>query len=111
MSTNIVVDIAADIAVYSQSIVGQQSVDSWSIVGRWSVDSEIDFRPSIGRYFGNVPRLTIGHMSVIHRSTVGDIIISELSVVYRSTVGGISINCRSNISCVLIYQVSPMAFF
>ena len=37
--------------------------------------------------------------------------ISQLSVVYRSTVGGISVNCRSNISRVLIYQVSPMAFF
>ena len=34
MSTDIAVDIAADIAVYSQSIVGQQSVDSWSIVSR-----------------------------------------------------------------------------
>ena len=37
--------------------------------------------------------------------------MGELSVVYRSTVGGISVNCRSNISRVLIYQVSPMAFF
>ena len=43
-----------------------------------SVDSEIDYRPSIGRYFDDAPRLTIGHMSVI----------------YRSTVGGISVNCR-----------------
>ena len=56
-------------------------------------------------------------MSVIYRSTVGGIsvncrwYIGELSVVYRSTVGGISVNCRSNISRVLIYQVSPMAFF
>ena len=32
-------------------------------------------------------------------------------MVYRSTVGGISVNCRSSISRVLIYQVSPMAFF
>ena len=54
---------------------------------------------------------------MIYRSTVGGIsvncrwYISELSVVYRSTVGGISVNCRSNISRVLIYQVSPMAFF
>ena len=32
-------------------------------------------------------------------------------MVYQSTVGGISVNCRSNISRVLIYQVSPMAFF
>ena len=32
-------------------------------------------------------------------------------MVYRSTVGGISVNCRSNISHVLIYQVSPMALF
>ena len=78
MSTDIAVDIAADIAVYSQSIVGQQSVDS-----------EIDYRPSIGQYFGNAPRLTIGHMSVIYWSTVGDIsvncrwYISQLSVVYR----------------------------
>ena len=53
----------------------------------------------------------------MYRSTVGDIsvncrwYISQLSVVYRSTVGGISVNCRSNISRVLIYQVSPMAFF
>ena len=89
MSTDIAVDIAADIAVYSQSIVGQQSVDSQSIVGRWSVDSEIDYRPSIGRYFDDAPRLTIGHMSVIYRSTVGDIsvncwwYISQLSVVYQ----------------------------
>ena len=56
-------------------------------------------------------------MSVIYRSTVGGIsvncrwYISQLSVVYRSTVGDISVNCRSNISRVLIYQVSPMAFF
>ena len=34
-----------------------------------------------------------------------------LSVVYRSTVCDISVNCRSNISRVLIYKVSPMAFF
>ena len=67
MSTEISVDIAVDIAV-----------DSRSIVVRWSVDSEIDYRPSIGRYFDDAPRLTIGHMSVI----------------YRSTVGGISVNCR-----------------
>ena len=72
------------------------------MVGRWSVDA---------------PRLAIGHLSVIYRSTVGGIsvncqwYIGELSVVYRSTVGGISVNCRSNISRVLIYQVSPMAFF
>ena len=85
--------------------------------GRQSVDSEIDYRPSIGRYFDDAPRLTIGHMSVIYRSTVGGIsvncrwYIGELSVAYRSTVRGISVNCRSNISCVLIYQVSPMAFF
>ena len=63
MSTEISVDIA---------------VDSRSIVGRQSVDSEIDYRPSIGRYFDDASRLTIGHMSVI----------------YRSTVGGISVNCR-----------------
>ena len=56
-------------------------------------------------------------MSVIYRSTVNGIsvncrwYIGELSVVYRWTVGGISVNCRSNISRVLIYQVSPMAFF
>ena len=56
-------------------------------------------------------------MSVIYRSTVGGIsvncrwYIGELSVVYRSTVGGIAVNCRSNISRVVIYQVSPMAFF
>ena len=31
-------------------------------------------------------------------------------MVYRSTVGGISVNCRSNISGMLIYQVSPTAF-
>ena len=56
-------------------------------------------------------------MSVIYQSTVGGIsvncqwYISELSLVYQSTVGGISVNYRSNISRVLIYQVSPMAFF
>ena len=56
-------------------------------------------------------------MSVIYQSTVGGIsvncrwYIGELSVVYQSTVGGISVNYRSNISRVLIYQVSPMAFF
>ena len=81
------------------------------------VDSEIDYRQSIGRYFDDAPRLTIGHMSVIYWSTVGGIsvncrwYIGELSVVYRSTVGDISVNCRSNISRVLNYQVSPMAFF
>ena len=54
---------------------------------------------------------------MIYRSTVGGIsvncrwYIGELSVVYRSTVGGISVYCRLNISRVLIYQVSPMAFF
>ena len=70
------------------------AVDSRSTVGRQSVDSEKDYRPSIGRYFNDAPRLTIGHMSVP----------------YRSTVGGISVNCRSNISRLLIYLVSPMAF-
>ena len=34
-----------------------------------------------------------------------------MSVIYLSTVGGISVNCRSNISRVLIYQGSPMAVF
>ena len=67
MSTETSVDIAVNIAV-----------DSRSIVGRWSVDSEIDYRLSIGRYLDDASRLTIGHMSVI----------------YRSTVGGISVNCR-----------------
>ena len=43
---------------------------------------------------------------MVYQSTVGGI-----SVVYRSTVDGISVKCRSNISRVLIYQVSPMAFF
>ena len=87
------------------------------MVGRWSVDSEIDYPLSIGQYFDDAPRLTIGHMSVIYRSTVGGIsvncrwYIGELSVVYRSNVGGISVNCHSNITRVLIYQVSPMAFF
>ena len=31
-------------------------------------------------------------------------------MVSQSTVGGISVNCRSNISRVIIYQESPMAF-
>ena len=128
MSTEISVDIAVDIAVDSRSIVGRQSVDGWSIVGRQSVDSrsivgrqsvdsEIDYRPSIGRYFDDAPRLTIGHMSVIYRSTVGGIsvncrwYISQLSVVYRSTVGGISVNCRSNQSCVNLSGESNGFFF
>ena len=116
-SVDIAADIAVDIAVDSRSIVGRQSVDSRSIVGRESVDSEIDYRPSTGRYFDDAPRLTIGHMSVIYRSAVGGIsvncrwYIGQLSVVYRSTVGGISVNCRSNIRHVLIYHVSPMALF
>ena len=99
MSTEISVDIAVDIAVDSRSIVGRQSVDSRSIVGRWSVDSEIDYRPSIGRYFDDAPRLAIGHMSVIYRSTVGGIsvncrwYIGQLPVVYRSTVVRISVVC------------------
>ena len=71
-------EISVDIAVESRSTVGQQSVVSRSIVGRWSVDSEIDYRPSIGRYFDDAPRLTVGHMSAI----------------YRLTVGGISVNCQ-----------------
>ena len=56
-------------------------------------------------------------MSVIYRSTVGGIsvncrwYIGQLSVVYWSTVSGLSVKCCSNISRVLIYQVSPMAFF
>ena len=92
-------EISVDIAVESQSTVGQQSVVSRSIVGRWSVDSEIDYRPSIGRYFDDAPRLTIGHMSVIYRVTVGCIsvncrwYIGELSVVYRSTVVRILVMC------------------
>ena len=43
-----------------------------------AVDIAIDSRSSIGRYFDDAPRLTIGHMSVL----------------YRSNVGGISVNCR-----------------
>ena len=95
-------------SVDSWSTVGQQSVVSRSIVGRWSVDSEIDYRPSIGRYFDDAPRLTIGH--------VGDIsvncrwYISQLSVVYRSTVGGISANCRSNISVNLLGESNGFFF-
>ena len=114
---DIVVDIAVDsrstlgpnsvdIAVESRSTVSRQLVDSRSIVGRQSfnsqltvaqqsVDRGIDYRPSIGRYFDDAPRLTISHMLVT----------------YRSTVGGTSLNCRANISHVLIQQVSPMAFF
>ena len=73
----------------------RQSIDTRSTVGRWSIDSEKDYRPSIRRYFDDAPRLTSGHMSVV----------------YQSTVGGMSVNCRSNISRVLIYQVSSVALF
>ena len=90
---------SVDIAVDSGSTVGRQLVYSQSTVGRQSVDRGIDYRPSIGRYFDDAPRLTIGHMSVIYRSTVGGIsvncrwYIGELSVVYRSTVVRISVVC------------------
>ena len=110
-------NVDCDIGRHSGRYSGRQLVDSRSIVGPWSVDSEIDYRPSIGRYFDDVPRLSIGHMSMIYRSTIGGIsvncrwYIGELSVVYRSTIGGISVNCRSNINRVFIYQASPMAFF
>ena len=87
--------VSTDLSVDSRSMISRQSADSRLIVGRQSVERGIDYRPSIGRYFDDAPRPTIGHMSVI----------------YRSTVGGISVNCRSNISRVLIQHVSPIAFF
>ena len=65
---------------------GRDSDDSRSTVSRESVERGIDYRPSISRYFDDAPRPTIGHMSVI----------------YGSNVGGMSVNCRSNISRVLI---------
>ena len=67
------------------------------------VDRAINHRLSIGRYFIDAPQPNIGHMSVVYRSTVGDMsvncrwYIGQLSVVYRSTVGGISVNCRWHI--------------
>ena len=110
-------DLSVDIAVDSRSTVGRQSVNSRSTVGRQSVDS----RSIVSRAWD---RLSAEYRSIFRRRTpthyrsyVGDIsvncrwYISQLSVVYRSTVGGISVNCRSNISRVLIYPVSPMAFF
>ena len=41
-----------------------------------------EYRSSIGRYFVDAPRPNVGHMSAVHRSTVGDM----------------SVNCRSHIS-------------
>ena len=49
MSTEILVDIAVDIAVDSRSIVGRYSVDTRSTVGRQSVDIAIDSRSTVGR--------------------------------------------------------------
>ena len=92
-------DISRYSSQHSGRYSGQKSVDSQSILGRKSVNIAVDsrsiVRKTIGRYFDDAPQLTVGHMSVI----------------YRLTVGGILVNCRSNISHVLIYQVSPMAFF
>ena len=48
MSTEILVDIAVDIAVDSRSIVGRYSVDTRSTVGRQSVDIAIDSRSTVG---------------------------------------------------------------
>ena len=96
------------LSIDCRSTVDREMVDSRSIVGRQSVDRAINHRPSIGRYFVDTPRPNIGHMSVVYRSTVGDMSVScrwhigQLSVAYRSTVGRISVNCRSHISRVLI---------
>ena len=49
-----------------------------------------EYRPSIGRYFVDSPRPNIGHMSAVHRSTVGDMSVNcrrhigQLSVAYQS---------------------------
>ena len=59
MSTEILVDIAVDIAVDTRSTVGRYSVDTRSIVGRHSVDSpsilgrhSVDTRSTLGRHSG-----------------------------------------------------------
>ena len=70
-----------------------------STVGRYSGRQSVDSRSIVSRSWG---RLSAEHRSIFRRHTPTD---------YRSTVGGISVNCRSNISRVLIQQVSPMAFF
>ena len=86
-------------SVYSRLIVRRMStenhrelVESWSIVDRYSVDRAMNYRPSIGQYFINAPQTNIGHMSVVYKSTVGDISancgwhIGQLSVDYQSYV-------------------------
>ena len=79
-------------AVECRSRVGRQSVECRSIFGRPSVERAINYRPSIGRYFVDSPRPNIGHMSVVYRSTVGDMSVScrwhigQLSVAYQSCV-------------------------
>ena len=60
-------------------------VNCRSIVGRLSIDRAINHRPSIGRP-------NIGHVSVVYRSTVGDMSVNcrwhigQLSVAYQSCV-------------------------
>ena len=70
-----------------------------SIVGRHSVDIAVDSRSIVSR---SGDRLSAEYRSIFRRRTSTD---------YRSYVGDISVNCRSNITRVLIQQVSPMAFF
>ena len=52
----------------------------------------MNYWPSIGQYFVDAPRTNTGHMSVIYRSTVGDISVNcrwhigQLSVDYQLCV-------------------------
>ena len=90
---------------------GRQSVDSPSIVRGQLVDSRSIVRQTIGRVSVDISTTHLDLLSV--RSYVGDISVNCRWYIgqLQLTVGGISVNCRSNISGVVIYQVSPMAFF
>jgi len=92
---NIAVDSRLTIhwlAIDYRSTGDREVVDCRSIVGRPSINRAINHRPSIGRYFIYAPRPNIGHMSVVYRSTVGDMLVNcwwhigQLSVAYQLCV-------------------------
>ena len=65
-------------------------------IGRHSIDLAVASRSTVDRVSVDIavdaPRPNIGHMSVVYRSTVGDMSVNcrwhigQLSVAYRSTV-------------------------
>ena len=95
---------------------------SWIMFTVGTVDvMSTEYRPSIGRYFVDAPRLNIGHMSAVYQSTVGDMsvncrwhigqlsvayqsyvicigkLLADTSVNYRSSIGQLSAKCRPSV--------------